>query len=391
MTVLNLQFPAQEYRKTETRPGLTISHMYPLISDWPARRLPDKINPRSHDGAPLKGKLRRSIAATVIENPSLFEMANRGIAVIAKNCVYDHKSGLVTITISDDATQGVFDGGTTDAVLAGCKCAPEYESYLSRARVHVEVIVCDNLSDEERLKIAGDRNTSVQVKSWSLADLGGNFNWIKETLASSPIGQQIGYEENEEKPTDVREVLALLTLFHADIRPTQAYSARGVLDKKMTNPKWVDGYKVLEPLLTDIIELHDYAYSTFPLRYREAFPGGKLGRRGVKEDRYFTPRQHSLPFTGLRADYTIPTGVLYPLLASLKALIDYDMDGKARFSTSPKRFLDRFGAKLVEDLIGHLGNHSPTVLGKQSMVYSSLLAVVRAEHAEKQLRERVAA
>lgn len=394
---LTLVFPVSEYRKMETRPGLTISHFYPTVFDWPAREIPSEINPRSQDALnPTKAKsLRKAIAQTIEESPELFEVTNRGIAVIARSCVYDHKSGTVRIVIDDPEQQGVFDGGTTDAVLKAVKekiLKEKTDHNLFRARVHVEVIVCNNLIEDDRLKITAARNTSVQVTSWSLADLGGKFDWIKETLSDTNYAERIGYDQYAEKDTDVREVLALLTLFHPDIRPTQAYSARGVLDKKMANDKWAAGYKALQTVLTEIIDLHDHIYRTFPLRYQEAFQGGRLGARGKGEDRYFIKRNHTLPLTGEKAEYTVHAGVLYPVLGAMKVLIEYQ-NGNARFTVPPKDFFDQFGTGLVEAVSNELAKMNPTALGKAANVYTTLSSIansawqrIRAERAEAQLR-----
>lgn len=54
----------------------------------------------------------------------------------------------------------------------------------------------------------------MQVKEFSLEDLGHGFDWLKKVLEHSELMGRVRYRENEPKPVDVRTVLALLTLFH---------------------------------------------------------------------------------------------------------------------------------------------------------------------------------
>jgi hypothetical protein len=248
---------------------------------------------------------------------------------------------------------------------------------LRRGRIHLEIIV--GLSSKERIdSMVLGRNTSRQVKPWSMSDFRGTFDWISEILEapSSRFAGKIGYEENAGKQITVLDVLSLLTLFHCEYdekrkAPTVAYSSKGRMDARLNDPKLQPGYKALAPLMQDILALHDSVYAGFENAYKEARDGkAKLGKRqGIEQ------KLHHLPLTGVEVNYVIPSGLIFPLLASLRALVGYDKEGKAYWKADPARFFEKYGGELVATLIEQLemlgGN--PNTAGKKKPVYNALL------------------
>ncbi len=181
---------------------------------------------------------------------------------------------------------------------------------------------------------------------------------------------------------NILEVLAILTLFHPmyDSKgkaPTVAYSSKGRMDKRLTDENAAPGYRALSKIVKDILELHDYVYANFHAKYREAVPGGRLGRRGKADDRVFPKSPKTLPLTGVEAQYQVPTGVLYPLLGSMRALVRFPKEGKESGTTwrmDPKEFFDKNGAELMENLISQLEvlQNNPQTMGKTKTVYTAL-------------------
>ena len=141
----------------------------------------------------------------------------------------------------------------------------------------------------------------------------------------------------------------------------------------MTNQEFAPGYKALAPIMLDILKLHDFVYRNFHKSYKQVFPQGKLGRRGTAENRIFPPKQINLPLTKQTAEYEVPTGVLYPLLASLRALIEIK-EGTANWRINAFDFFDAHGHELIESLIDQLENlgSNPQTLGKNKFAYNSL-------------------
>ncbi len=397
--VLRFSVASDYLRKIEVERGVTIYHIYPTTTSWIGREAPDDVNPRSHEDKALSGNVPQAIRQTLIDNPEDFYLANRGLTLLVDRFSYDPAKQIVEITLSnftgDDAEHGIADGGTTDAVIAEVQnevprdndfaafkylTSEQIPHYLKSARVHIEVIV--GLSNRDRIKnLVQGRNTSKQVKSWSITNFKGKFNWIKEVLDAdnSPFKGKIGYEENAVASVTILEVLAIMTLFHqryneAGQVPTIAYSSKGRMDTKLADEALSPGYKALAPILCDILSLHDYVYSLFVDNYTKSRPGGKLGRWGSKDDRIFIKITKKLPLTGEDAPYVIPSGVLYPLLASMRALIGYDGRGEAYWLTNPQQFFDKYGSGLLDSLFDNLEltDNNPQTLGKKKPAYNAL-------------------
>ncbi len=96
---------------------IVIYHLYPLLSDWQGKKLPDEVNPRSHDEQALKSGVARKIETTLIESPEDFYLANRGATIFAQDLRYDPDKGVVELLVTDELLHGIADGATTDAVL----------------------------------------------------------------------------------------------------------------------------------------------------------------------------------------------------------------------------------------------------------------------------------
>jgi hypothetical protein len=367
---------------------VVIYHLYPLLSDWQGRKLPDDVNPRSHDEEALKSSVARNIETTILESPEDFYLANRGATILAEELRYDPEKAVVELSLTDPLLQGVADGATTDAVLAKVQRdiqsgearredgEPVAADSLRRGRIHLEVIV--GLTSKERIdSMVLGRNTSRQVKPWSMSDFRGSFDWIREILetAESEFKGKVGYEENAGKATTVLDILSLLTLFHREFdekrkAPTVAYSSKGRMDARLNDERLQVGYLALAPIVPGILRLHDTIYAGFEGAYREAKEGkAKLGRRSGIE-----PKEHHLYLTGTQANYVIPSGLIFPLLAAHRALVGYDKSGKAYWKSDPFRFFEKYGAELVGTLIEQLDmlGGNPQTAGKKKPVYTAL-------------------
>jgi hypothetical protein len=301
----------------------------------------------------------------------------------------------VEITIADPDLHGLADGATSDAVVelvqreaAGTRkfsemVWEEIPEYLKRARIHIEIIV--GLTSRDRIGVlAQGRNTSRQVKSWSLADFRGAFDWIRDILEApgSKFQGRIGYEENAGKEINILDVISFMTLFSREWddkaaglkrnAPTVAYSSKGRMDTRLQDPKLAPFYSALAPILEGILRLHDYVYARFEGAYKTAMGGGKLGRRRGVESRSDNPIV--LPLTGSKSNYDIPNGYLFPLLASFRALVEYDDNGQAGWKSNPFTFFDDSGPELIQVLIEQVDNlgGNPQMAGKSRAVYTSL-------------------
>jgi hypothetical protein len=377
--------------------------MYPTLAEWQGRIIPDGVNPRSHEPECLRSPVAKAMEQTIVEKSEDFVFANRGSTIVAEKVDFDPKTGNVEIHITDPENQGLADGATTDAVIAKVQTQLAREilerkdaSYvdllqsgkkipeiLANARLHLEVIV--GLDDRARLaNLVQGRNTSRQVRGWSMSDFRGEFEWIKDIVeaAGSPFIGKIGYEENSGKDITILDILSIITLFHPEFddtdegqerAPVIAYANKGRMDSRLADDKLRAGYKELAPLVVDILKLHDYVYQNFEQAYDAVFGvRAKLGRREGVESRLMG-EPYELPLTGLKSNYVLPAGFIFPVLASLRALV-YRRAGKIAWRRDPFEFFTKHGKKLVGELMDQVDAHggNPNVVGKRKLAYTAI-------------------
>jgi len=406
------RFPvSQDHLRTIKDPHLedvTITHAFVKVRDLPTGDIPDRINPRSHD-ANLTGKVPQAIEGTIEEFPERFHLLNRGCLVLAKKSWYDSQSRILHVVIETDEEHGMVDGATTDRVLAELKnrisntafemlTEEEIPERFKKAYIHLEIIAGADNHDALRLQLAEARNTSVQVKEFSLQDLGKHFDWLKDILENSEFRGKIRYRENEPRRVDIRMVLALLTLFHPKWfeekkDPIVAYSGKGAVLDYYKDPDWKDGYRALEPVVLDILRLYDHIHVEFPKVYQKAYGtdgrGARLGLR--KEVHYIQERKKAkvLDLTGKTTQHVLPDGWLYPLLGSFRVLLHWPKNGKGqvKWAIKPFDFFLEKGDELAEVLVEgskELGQN-PNATGKSKPVWVNLRDKVE----NSMLKERI--
>lgn len=231
---------------------IRIVHAYVPIRNFPNGQIPDDVNPRSHEKIP--SRLANAIEESLMNEPEYFHLLNRGVLVLADSVRYDEGANMLYFVLADNEVNGMADGATTDRVLARIKQnIPEFDKlkveampeYMQDAAMHLEIIAGD--IGDVLVELAAARNTSIQVKEFALENLGGGFDWLKQSLESSQFAGRIRFRENDPEPVDVRQILALLTLFHprwsAEKRePIIAYSNKGEVLEMFRTEEWKPGY-----------------------------------------------------------------------------------------------------------------------------------------------------
>jgi AIPR protein len=368
---------------------LTIHHAYIPVRSFAHGRMPDKVNPRSHEK--LAGRVPEAIEESVKKWPQWFHILNRGLLVLAEKAWYDNRTKTFHVFIATEDENGLADGATTDRVLEKVKNGvslatfeslsdDEMPEYLKDAFVHVEVI--SGQMGDMLVPLTEARNTSVQVKAFSIENLGGGFDWLKDVVEASEFRGRVRYKENDQEPVDVRTVLGLLTLFHPkwnDLQrePVIAYTSKGLVLDNYRNDEWKPGYELLAPVVVDILRLYEHIYANFPEQYKEYNSrqgyGSKLGLR--KEVRY-AKKAIKLPLTGWETNYALPDGWLYPLLAAFRMLLVFPRSsrGKVEWLTAPQDFFDEHGHEFVGDVVEQsetLGRN-PNATGKSRPLWNNL-------------------
>jgi hypothetical protein len=380
-------------------PNLTDIHAFVRIRDFVNGAIPDKINPRSHEGI-KGGRVPQAITDSLDNNPKAFHLLNRGCLILAKKAWYDNNSKTLHFILESEDEHGMVDGATTDRVLENLKNEAaiadfdrlkedEIPETFKESYLYLEILAGD-MENGMRIELADARNTSAQVKEFSLEDLGHGFDWLKDVLEKSELAGLVRYRENEPKPVDVRTILALLTLFHPNWdnakepkEPIVAYSGKARVIDLYRDEEWRDNYEKLSPVVVDIIKLYDYVHVNFQEQYMRAYgPSAKLGRRTEIDYRDPQKKQRPkiLPLTNQSTRYPVPDGWLYPLLASFRMLLVWPKGakGEVKWIIDPFSYFDKYGHELVQDIVEQseeLG-HNPNATGKSGMLWRALRAKV---------------
>lgn len=317
--------------------------------------------------ARTQSSVSKSIRNTLKDDPSSFFFRNRGITLIVEKVTFDNQDSVVQLELVDPKYNGLLDGGHTYRVIREYLMdLPEEE--LSDLNAFVKIEIIEGIADSELItNIVEARNTSTQVKEQSLEELRKSYEDIHKILDSKPYGQRIAYKEYElddgghPKDIDIKEILSYLICFDVESfdgnkHPIKSYSTKAsVIDHFKQNKERMEKYI---PLLPQILELRDYIYLNLPSAYNSG--DGKFGAlKGVIWTQN-KPRMEKEPllFIGSDSEYRIPSGFIYPILASFRNLVKIK-DGRCEWKTDP--------IKLFEELKNELGN----TVGKQAIEFKN--------------------
>jgi hypothetical protein len=107
-------------------------------------------------------------------------LATTSFTLFIGTVVYDNQKDEITIVMSNLQTHGIVDGGHTYKVITGNQAGVTEDRY-------VTLEIMTGVEDDFEA-IAGARNTSVQVKEKSLAELEGKLDNIKAATDSTQVG-----------------------------------------------------------------------------------------------------------------------------------------------------------------------------------------------------------
>lgn len=317
----------------------------------------------------------REIRDSLESNDGLFHLKNKGITVIARK-VDKTAEDIYTIFLDDEGgmKDGIVDGGHTAQIITEANAARE--AIFPRQYVKVEVLT--NLRSDLIDDISGGLNTSVAVKLMSLKNLEGRFDWIKKVVETKPYSSSIAWSENDEGELTARDVVAILSMFDIEKypakpdkpQPVRAYSSKeSVLKDYVANSA---GFEKLEPIVTDILELHDHISGTSQGIWNDV--GGKFASL-----KWVHSGKKRLPFAGKMSDAQPLPSALLPLLACFRQFVVLGSDGKYHWTLKDldlKAIWNKHGLSLlrVTDEACDDAGRNPNKMGKSQRHWSSLLA-----------------
>jgi hypothetical protein len=389
-TALYLPIKPEHLRKI-TDPTNQFETYYALC---PVEKVPDipveETNPREQN---LKSKVAREIQNSLLNLDGNFHLLNRGITISVNSAGYDNKTERLRIDLEKPDLHGNVDGGHTQRVIRETVGSSEWEDArqqkieigeeLKQQYVRYEIIT--GLSPELLVSLAEARNTSAQVKEFALDNLAKKFEWLKQQIPQ--FESVIVYRENEKKPVNVRDVIALLTLFNVALfpnngsqYPTQAYSSKAkpleLFDEKQ------ESYRSMRPIILEILELYDYVRARMKDVFNEQ--GGKFLKWEVVDQRsathfHFAPDLEPVP-------YRVPDGLVYPLLGAFRFLVRERKGEMVWKVDDTKKFYDRFGERLIRNALEtvRLRGNNPNAAGKDASFWEQLYNQVKLAYFELQ-------
>lgn len=322
-----------------------------------------------------------------------FHLLNRGITISARAADYDNKTKRLKLDIPDEERYGILDGGhTTHSIETVLQREQLLEIDDKRDQfVRLEILI----GAEEYLgEIARARNTSMQVKVFSLKNKAGEFQWLKEAVA--PFDSKIRWSENDPQEFPVLELIQILAACNAsqfgpNDHPIEAYKNSGKCLEYLLDPGDRFGYRRLAPVAKDIWGLYDTIRHQWWELYNRPHPvTGKSGRAGrlveVRERkrgkaslmRYVTLDERGDPSAG---DKHVEKGLAFPALAGFRALLEVPPTGGLKWRTDPFKFFEKYGVVLVRTVMdaSDSRDNNPHMVGRDATVYDVVYRTIESE------------
>lgn len=348
--------------------------------------LPDNLpldpNPRAQKTD--RGVYKEVKQSLLSESDPTFHLKNKGITMVAHTVNYSAQKD--TVEVIFDEGDGIVDGGHTyRIVLENKEECPDSQ--------YVKFEILTGVPRYMVEPIARGLNTALQVQEMSLANLAGQFDWIKDTLADAPYANEIAYRENEKCEFDIREIVALLTLFNidefpdGDKHPRIAYTSKAACLELYTRKGGKESYKKLRPLIKDILYLHDYIHLNARPLYNKKY-GGRGGRLAFYQTR--KRGEYSFPFAGEVGQARLYDGALYPILGAFRFLVE-EKQGSGVFSWKTgsmegvKQLFDETGGGLLNStkITSDSRGKNPNAIGKDENHWDNLFKTVALAYLQK--------
>ena len=324
----------------------------------------------------------KKIAETLEGNGENFHLLNRGITIVAKSMEFDNKTNRARLTLAEtddeDRFYGVLDGGNTNARINKWRQElPDATAIeeMKKRFVNVQILIPrlggappTQLMIELLNDIKYARNTSVQVKTKSIADARLQFDILKDTLKDESYFDEIMWHEGQKGSLDGLQIVMFLMMFYPSFsreadgnEPSNAYGHKErcltayleYADKEAEElAKWIK-------ILPEIVRLFD----TIQLTIYDCYEGhfGKIKEvRIFDEKRYergnkrFTKTPSYTTFFGKEMKYSYPLGWIYPLFAAFRVLAGPDKKGNIVWKKDPIQFWEAHGIEIMRRFEPHM-------------------------------------
>ena len=389
-----IRFPVTSFRKIVTPADEKIGRTYVAITS--VKDIPQEIddwrslNPRDPK---ITSGVSKKIRETLEDQPNLFLFKNRGLTLLVDKVEFDNQSNVLKVEMAEKDRHGLLDGGHTFRVIRDFVENLD-ENELSDVNAMVKLEILEGIQDrDDAISIVEARNTSTQVKEQGIQELKHTFDAIKDVLDESSYADRIAYKEFElledgsKKDIDIKEILSYLICFDAETfsknsHPIKAYSTKASLVEHFSSRK-----KEMEKyvkLLPEILQLRDLIYLELPEAYNKSANDGAGGGFGRLTGVTYTGNKKRmadviLEFTGKKSNYRIPSGYIYPVLASFRSLVKVE-NNKCSWKANPVKFWGELKLDLAERVGRQIKSiQNPNKLGKDTATWQTCHDVVAME------------
>ena len=215
--------------------------------------------------------------------------------------------------------------------------------------------------DEARVpEIAEGLNRSKQVDDPSLDNLRGVFDNITDVMRGKPGEKAIAYHHGADGEVYITDVLVYLQLFNCerygdDKHPYALYrQPKGAAEHfKADIAKVKDGKpaasQLLVPRVHEILALADRICLETPIAAKRiSFQFGRMKTNAKQRAGSSRNKNTPLPFINKTTDHRVPRGWLMPMLAGIRANVEWDLEKKIFEWRIP---LDELLSGVIDDLV----------------------------------------
>lgn len=382
-----------------------------------ARRLPDPVNESaarhvlmvpvaSFPGTfptepnPRLPNINRALYRSILQSltgedgtaPGLFHVRHKGLTAIAESVTKVGHPDKYLIEFLPG--QGLVDGGHSYAIIKKAQDQARTTGKAISDLQFVKLEVLTGVSLDIVDEIAQGLNASLQVKPFSLDNLAGRFEWIKESLSEAGFVDKIAWRENEPQSVTALDVVSLLACMNIDKypasinapHPIQAYERKAAVLKDFEQDSEEAGQKSfqkLAPIAAQVLELYDRICKEAEELWRPGHPGSQFGQWSFVD--YRETRPHIFPFLpeGYNSSpYRLYAGAAYPIFAAFRRLVEEDPETKTFRWRGGFEAVLAFWRQIAQELLTLTYNtsievgRSPDAVGKSrghwALVYSQV-------------------
>jgi hypothetical protein len=362
------------------------------VAEFP-QSFPTEPNPRLPN---INRALYRSILQSLTGEdgtaPGMFHVRHKGLTAIAESVTKIGNPDRYQIDFLPG--QGLVDGGHSYAIIRRAQEQARVSGKPISDLQFVKLEVLTGVSLDFVDEIAQGLNASLQVKPYSLDNLAGRFEWIKESLADAGFVGKIAWRENEPQSVTALDVVSLLACMNIDkyppainaSHPIQAYERKAAVLKDFEQDSDDSGprtYQKLAPIAAQILELYDRICKEAEELWRPGHPGSQFGAWSFVD--YRPTRPHIFPFLPdgeNTSPYKLYAGAAYPIFAAFRRLVEEDPQTKTFQWRGGFNAVLAFWREMAQELLTHTYNtsvevgRSPDALGKSrghwALIYSQV-------------------